>query len=198
MLKKALRVFFILTQIITLSSPALASQDLSEIENYLNNITNLSAKFTQESEGKKVEGKFYLARNKETSGKMRVEYDGDPKIVIVVNGAVLSYYDIELDEISRLSTNTTPASFLTRPKISFSAKDIEVTNIEKKPNQISVSLVKKNRKDAGEFTLVFDLNPLRFAKMKVKNDLDQIISVTLSNIDFNSEIPNKAFILKNR
>jgi len=190
--------FFILLQIALFSAPALASQDLSNIENYLNNITNLSANFTQETEGKKVEGKFYLSRNKETSGKMRVEYAGDPKIVIVVNGAILSYYDVELDEISHLSTNTTPASFLTRPNISFAAKDIEITNIEKKPDQISVSLVKKNRKEAGEFTLVFDLNPLRFAKMKVKNDLDQVISVTLSNADFNSTIPNKVFILKNR
>lgn len=137
-----------------------------------------------------------MARNSESAGKMRVEYLADPKIVIVVNGAVLSYYDVELDEISHLSTNTTPASFLTRPNIFFAAKDIEVTNVEKTPSQISISLVKKNRKDAGEFTLVFDLNPLRFVKMKVKNDLDQIVSVTLSNIDFNSAIPNKFFILK--
>lgn len=177
-------------------SPCYAKEELTQIESYLNNIKNLSANFTQESEGGTINGKFYLARNSESAGKMRVEYLADPKIVIVVNGAVLSYYDVELDEISHLSTNTTPASFLTRPNISFAAKDIEVTNVEKTPSQISISLVKKNRKDAGEFTLVFDLNPLRFVKMKVKNDLDQIVSVTLSNIDFNSAIPNKFFILK--
>lgn len=198
MFKPICLTLFILLKIALFSTPALASQDLSNIENYLNNITNLSAKFIQESEGGKVEGQFYLSRNKETSGKMRVEYAGDPKIIIAVNGSILSYYDVELDEISHISTNTTPASFLTRPNISFSAKDIEITNLQKTSNQISVSLVKKNRKEAGEFTLVFDLNPLRFVKMKVKNDLDQIISVTLSNIDFNSPIPNKIFVLKNR
>jgi outer membrane lipoprotein-sorting protein len=59
-------------------------------------------------------------------------------------------------------------------------------------------LVKKNRKDAGEFTLIFDLNPLRFIKMKVKNDLEQIVTVTLSNIDFKSAIPNKSFVISRK
>lgn len=179
-------------------SPCYATEDLTQIESYLNNIKNISADFTQQSESGTVAGKFYLARNSETAGKMRVEYLAEPKIVIVVNGAVLSYFDVELDEISHLSTNTTPASFLTRPNISFAAKDIEVTKVEKEPNQISISLVKKNRKDAGEFTLIFDLNPLRFIKMKVKNDLEQIVTVTLSNIDFKSTIPNKNFVISRK
>lgn len=174
------------------------SSELAQIESYLNNIKNLSAHFTQVSEASTIEGKFYLVRSPESAGKMRVEYLSDPKILIVVNGAILSYYDVELDEISHLSTNTTPASFLTRPNISFAAKDIEITNIEKKSDQIKISVMKKNRKDAGEFSLVFDLNPLQFVKMEVKNDLGQIIQVTLSNLDFNSSLPNKLFVLKSK
>lgn len=186
------------------ASPSLAknflkeySSDLSNIESYLNNIKNLSADFIQESEGNVVEGKFYLARNSESAGKMRVEYLATPKILIIVNGAVLSYHDVELDEVSHLSTNTTPASFLTRPKISFSAKDVEITNVKKSADEIKVSVMKKNRKDAGEFSLIFKTNPLQFTRMEVKNDLNQIIAVTLRNIDFESELPNKLFIIKN-
>lgn len=170
--------------------------DLAQIETYLNGISNLSAKFTQESSGTLVEGKFYLSRNPESSGKMRIEYSTQPKILIVVNGAVLSYYDVELDEVSHLSTNTTPASFLTRPNISFAAKDVEITNVKKTADSIKVSVMKKNRKEAGEFSLVFKTNPLRFDKMEVKNDLDQIISVSLSNMDFNSPISDKLFVIK--
>ncbi len=167
--------------------------DLSQIELYLNNIKNLSAKFVQEtSDGNIAEGKFFLSR----PGKMRIEYETNPKILIAVNGAILSYFDVELDEISRLSTNTTPASFLTRPNISFNAKDVEITNVTKSANQIKVSVMKKNRKEAGEFSLIFATNPLRFSKMEVKNDLEQIISVTLSEIDFLSPIPDKIFVLK--
>lgn len=172
--------------------------DLSEIENYLNNIETLSAKFIQESDGSLVEGKFFLARNPDSAGKMRVEYLAEPKILIVVNGSVLSYYDVELDEVSHLSTNTTPASFLTRPNISFAAKDVEITNVKKSDNQIKISVMKKNRKDAGEFSLVFDTNPLSFVKMEVKNDLNQIIAVTLSDIDFKSAISDKLFVIRNK
>jgi outer membrane lipoprotein-sorting protein len=167
--------------------------DLQQVENYLNNIKNLSAKFVQESaEGNLVEGKFLLAR----PGKMRIEYSAQPKVIVVVNGAVLSYFDVELDEISRLSTNTTPASFLTRENISFSAKDVEITNVKKTIGQIKISVMKKNRKEAGEFSLIFSTNPLRFDKMEVKNDLDQTIRVTLSDIDFISPISDKMFVLK--
>lgn len=173
--------------------------ELTQIEFYLNNIKNLSAKFIQESSnGNLVEGKFFLARDNESAGKMRVEYLAQPKILIVVNGSVLSYYDVELDEISHLSTNTTPASFLTRPNISFTAKDVEITDIKKTNDQIKISVMKKNRKEAGEFSLIFNINPLQFTKMEVKNDLGQIIAVTLSNIDFNSTIPDKFFVIKNK
>ena len=169
------------------------SADLKQIENYLNKITNLSANFVQKtSDGSKVKGKFFLSR----PGKMRIEYLTKPEVVIVVNGSVLSYYDVELDEISHLSTNTTPASFLTRPSISFNAKDLEVTDIKKFSNQIKISIIKKNRKEAGEFSLVFTTNPLSFIKMEVKNDLDQIIEVILTDIDFTNSITDKIFTLK--
>lgn len=172
-------------------------QELTQIETFLNNIKNLSCRFIQNSNGNIVEGKFYLSRNKDSSGKMRIEYLADPKVLIVVNGAILSYQDIELDEVSRLSTNTTPASFLTRPNISFSAKDVEITNIVKNNNEIKVSVMKKNRKEAGEFSLIFKLDPFEFVKMEVKNDLEQTIAIQLKNIDFQSKISDKLFTIKN-
>jgi outer membrane lipoprotein-sorting protein len=195
---------------------SLYQEDLKNIEIFLNNISNLSANFIQNSQDinsnskssindqssakvnskNLIEGKFYLVRSPTQSGKMRIEYLADPKIVIVVNGSILSYHDIELDEISRISTNTTPASFLTRPNISFSSKDVQITNIQKDNNFIKISLLKKNRKDAGEFSLIFKNSPLEFVKMEVKNDLGQIVSVTLNNIDMTSSIPNKFFVIK--
>ncbi len=169
--------------------------DLEQIESYLNNIQNLSTKFVQESsDGNLVEGKLFLSR----PGKMRVEYNADPKILIIVNGSVLAYNDVELDETSYLSTNTTPASFLTRPNISFSAKDVELTNVKKSDHQIKVSVMKKNRKEAGEFSVIFTTNPLKFAKMEVKNDLDQVTTVTLSDPDFTKQIASSMFVIKNK
>lgn len=170
--------------------------EISQVEEFLNNISNLKANFIQIINDSKVEGIFYLSRNKEKAGKMRIEYLSEPKVLIVVNGSILSYHDIELDEISRLSTNTTPASFLTRPNIAFSSKDIEITNIIKDQDQIKISLLKKNRKDAGEFSLIFRTSPLEFIKMEVKNDLGQEILISLKNIEFPNSISNNFFIIK--
>jgi len=171
------------------------SSDLEQIENYLNNIQNLSTKFVQESaEGNVAEGKLFLSR----PGKMRIEYNADPKILIIVNGSVLAYKDVELDETSYLSTNTTPASFLTRANISFSAKDVEITNVKKSDRQIKVSVMKKNRKEAGEFSIIFATNPLKFIKMEVRNELDQITSVTLLDSDFERPIAGSMFVIKNK
>ena len=167
--------------------------ELEQVETYLNGLKNLSAKFVQEtSDGNLIEGNFLLSR----PGKMRIEYLSQPKILIVVNGSVLSYFDVELDEISHLSTNTTPASFLTRSNISFAAKDVEITNVKKSANQLKISVMKKNRKEAGEFSLIFATNPLRFTKMEVKNDLDQVVGVTLSDIDMVTPISDKMFVIK--
>ena len=170
-------------------------KELSQVESYLNNITNLSSKFIQESsDGNLVEGNFFLLR----PGKMRIEYNDQPQILITVNGSVLAYKDIELDEVSYLRTNTTPASFLTRKNISFSSKDTKVTNVKKSKNYLKISVVKKNRKEAGEFSLVFKTSPLRFIKMEVKNDLDQVVTVTLLNPNFSKKIPKNLFVIKNK
>jgi len=44
---------------------------------------------------------------------------------------------------------------------------------------------------------VFKNDPLTFEKMEVKNDLDQVISVKLSNIKFVENLPNNLFIIPN-
>jgi len=169
--------------------------DLEAVESYLNSIKNFSAKFIQKSSNGTVEGKFYLSR----PGKMRVEYLNEPKILIVVNGSVLSYKDIELDEISNLSTNTTPASFLTRANISFAAKDVEITNVIKNNESITISLIKKNRTEAGEFTLIFKTHPaLGFAKMQVTNDLGEVTSITLNNATFPESLSDNLFVIRNK
>lgn len=169
--------------------------DLEAIETYLNNIKTLSANFVQKTAVSTSQGKFYLSR----PGKMRVEYIDQPKVLIIVNGAVLTYKDLELDETSNLSTNTTPASFLTRPNISFLAKDVEVTNVKKTEDFITVSVIKKNRTEAGEFSLTFKRNPnLEFYKMEVKTDLNQTTSVTLRDAIFDQELSDNLFVIKNK
>lgn len=185
--------FFGLSQAYALNLSAENKSNLKKIEDYLNNIKYLSSNFIQESADKSIiEGKFYLSR----PGKMRVEYITKPKILIIVNGSVLSYIDVELEETSHLSTNTTPASFLTRENISFNAKDVEITRMIDNDKLITVSILKKNRKEAGEFTLTFQKNPFKFIKMEVKNELGEKTSIVLTNTNFSKKLSDNLFITK--
>ncbi len=169
--------------------------DLILVESYLNNIKSLQADFVQEtSNGNVVNGKFFLSR----PGKMRIEYSQPAPVLIIANGSVLAYTDLELEETSYLTTNSTPASFLTRPHFSFLARDVEITGFSKSADLIKVSVVKKNKKEAGEFSLVFQTNPLKFIKMEVKNDLDETTKVAFTTSKFGGTIDNKLFVIKNK
>ena len=79
------------------------------------------------------------------------------------------------------------------------SSDVEITGVKKTEDFITVSLVKKNRTEAGEFSLTFKLNPhLEFYKMEVKNDLDQKTSVTLRETIFGEEINDNLFVEKSK
>jgi outer membrane lipoprotein-sorting protein len=129
---------------------------------------------------------------------MRVEYNKPTPVLIIANGSVLAYTDLELEETSYLSTNSTPASFLTRKNFSFFAKDVEITDFEKSTDTIKVGIVKKNKKEAGTFSLIFKTNPLRFVKMEVKNDLDEITKVSFTTVKFDETIDDQLFVIKNK
>jgi outer membrane lipoprotein-sorting protein len=169
--------------------------DLTLIENYLNNIKFLEADFVQtSSSGDAINGKLFLSR----PSKMRVEYNQPAPALVIINGSVLSYTDLELEETSYLSTNSTPASLLTRANFSFSARDVEIVDFNKSDNFMKVSLVKKNKKEAGEFSLIFTSNPLKFIEMEVKNDMGEITKVVFITSKLGNKIDNKLFVIKNK
>lgn len=167
---------------------------LNKIEYYLNSIKNLEADFVQSVQGSKSYGKFFLSR----PGKMRIEYNSFQKILITVNGSVLTYKDLELDEVSNLSTNTTPASFLTRNNISFKAKDIILDKLNIKPDEVSVTVIKKNRPEAGKFRIIFDKDISSFKRLEVINDINESVTVRLSNITYPEDLDSNLFYIKNK
>lgn len=167
---------------------------INKIEGYLNDLKNLKASFSQSYQGSVSSGTFYLSR----PGKMRVEYDRSQNILITVNGSVLTYKDLDLDEVSSLSTNTTPASFLTRKTISFRAKDIIIDSLKVSKNEVSVAVIKKNRPEAGKFRIVFDSQITHFKRLEVINDSNESVLVKLNNISYPDHLPSDLFFIKNK
>lgn len=173
-------------------------EDLFIIENYLNNIKQFSANFYQESNEKTAKGKFFLSKN-DKNGKIRIEYQTKPKILIIINGSKLIYQDLELEETSYIDSSSTPASFLLKNNISFSDPKISITNIIKNEQEIIISL-KQNQKEQPqiESKIAFNLNPTFLKRIESTNELGQNVILRLENIDTSTPISNKLFIAKNQ
>ena len=65
-----------------------------KVEHYLNGFNSLSANFIQYNDNAhSSSGRIYISK----PGKLRLEYDGENKYLIVVKGGFISYYDKKLD-----------------------------------------------------------------------------------------------------
>jgi len=137
--------------------------DLARIEKYMNNLRTMSAHFYQStSDGGQAEGTLYLAR----PGRLRVEYDPPTPVLIVSDGNQIHYYDSELNQVSTVSLSSTPAAVLVRDKYDLSG-DIRVTDYERGPGVIRVTLQDTKNPDAGKLTLIFQDDPLALRQWKV-------------------------------
>jgi len=150
--------------------------DISRIENYLNRIKTLQARFLQvTSDGDYSEGDFYFSK----PGKMRLNYDSPSSIVILSDGVNLGYYDKELEYVTYINLERTQASILLRERISFSAGDFLVTAFERSPGVLRLTVIKGDDPLEGNITLIFSDHPLGLKKWRVTDAQGVVTNVSL-------------------
>lgn len=149
--------------------------DVARVEEYLNGIRTLSARFMQISEnGGTAEGKLYLSR----PGKLRLEYDPPVPILMVASGSFLVHYDKELKAVTHLPIDSTPAGLLVRERIALSG-DVTVTKVERGPGSLRVTLVQSKDPQAGRITLVFSERPFVLSNWQVTDAQGSMTRVAL-------------------
>ena len=95
-MKKLLPACFLLY---AFSANAQTASDISKIENYLNGIKSMEARFVQTaSNGTTSEGILYI----EKPSKIRMEYAAPTSVLIVGNGDYVVFNDKELDQITNI------------------------------------------------------------------------------------------------
>ena len=155
--------------------------DISRIENYLNRIKTIQARFLQvTSDGDYSEGDLYFSK----PGKMRLNYDSPSPIVIFSDGVNLGYYDKELGQISYINLERTQASILLRERISFSAGDILVTAFERGPGVLRLTVIKGDDPLEGNITLIFSDHPLGLKKWTVADAQGVVTNISLLGTRF--------------
>lgn len=164
--------------------------DIARIEAYLNEVRSVRSKFVQlASGGRFSEGTLYIDR----PGRLRLDYKPPSAIQVFANGRWLVYVDTELEEVSHVPIDSTPAGFLVREKINL-AKDITVERVIRQPGTVSLQMSQTGDPEAGRLTMTFADAPLSLRKWTVVDAQGTSTSVTLVAPDFNVAIPHAVFI----
>ncbi len=153
------------------------SADLARVQDYLNNIHTLQSRFEQiADDGGIATGTIYLSR----PGKMRVEYDPPVPILLVATEGRIWYYDKKLEEVSFFDLKDTPAWFLLQDNVRFGG-DITVSNLEREPAVLRVTLTETKNPDLGQATVVLSDHPLELKKWQILDAQQKNVTVTLDD-----------------
>lgn len=192
-MQKTIVLFVVLFSLIGTNASAedIKSETVSQVERYLNNLTTVTAKFTQIApDGNIAEGVFYLQR----PGKMRWEYDPPVPIVMVSNGDTLIYYDSELQQTNNIPIKETLAGFLVQKHIVLRDSFI-VDSAEQDAGMLRISLHQKASPDEGKLMLEFADVPFRLNSMMVTDATNQETRIAFSGAVFGQPIDQKKFDL---
>lgn len=163
--------------------------DIQRVERYLNDVDTLKARFRQIAEdGGIAQGTIYLRR----PGRMRVEYDPPVPVLLVADGMLVSYYDSELDQLTQVPLRSTPAWFLLRDPIDLGG-DITVTEVERAPGALRVSMYQTDEPDAGSVELVFAEDPLQLRQWTITDAQGKEVLIRLESVSYGASMANELF-----
>ena len=170
------------------------SADVARIETYLNSLRTVRSSFVQvSSRGETAEGTVFIER----PGRLRLDYSDPSNIEVYVNGNWLIHVDTELEAVSHVPVNWTPARFLVSERIALSG-EATVQRIRRRPGLISIELVQTRDPEAGSFELTFFDGPLALRQWIVVDAQGVTTTVTLSGPAFNVPIPREVFVFDSR
>ena len=173
----------VLAGVLFAMAPAQAETDselLGRVERYLNAIVGMQANFMQVNhDGSISEGTMALQR----PGLMRLDYQPPVMVRIVSDGQWITYYDLELGQISQAPLNGTHAELLVRNDLRFGV-DFVVMALKHEAAAIEITLARDGDTTEGSLTLIFSDNPLELRQWSVIDTQGLNTQVTLFDTRF--------------
>ncbi|WP_425407025.1 LolA family protein [Hwanghaeella sp.] len=166
--------------------------DINRIETYLDQLTTLDSRFVQiDPNGNFSEGTVFLSR----PGRMRFEYDPPSPLLLVADGTWFIYVDKELEEVSHIPLDSTPAAFLLQEEISLKDQ-YKVTDISRGSGLVTVDIIERYAPENGKVQLVFEDRPLQLKQWNITDAQGLDTRVTLINSRFGRELEDEMFRFK--
>ena len=152
--------------------------DIGRAETYLNGLKSLKARFTQVAQdGGLSEGTAWLVR----PGRMRFQYDPPAPFLLIAAHGVLTFHDSALQQTSNIGLNRTPLGILLAEHVELSGA-VTVTDIQRVPGQLQLTLVRTDSAGDGGLTLIFADQPLTLRQWTVVDAQRRETRVTLYNV----------------
>jgi len=152
--------------------------DIARVESYLNGIKTLKAHFFQVAgDGGTSQGTAWLDR----PGRMRFQYEPPAPFLLIAGHGVLTFNDSSLQQTSNIPLSRTPLGILLAENVTLNGS-VTVTNIQRLPGQLQLTLVRTDSPGDGSLTLIFADNPLALRQWVVVDAQRRETHVTLSDV----------------
>ena len=163
--------------------------DLSRVQNYLDSLRTLKARFLQvASNGSVAQGTVWLER----PGRMRFQYDPPSPLLLVAGHGLVVFHDSSVNQTSNIPIGQTPLGILLADHVQFGG-DVTVTGMQHLPGQIQVSMVRTASPGDGTLTLIFADNPLTLRQWTVLDAQRQETHVTLYDVQLGGSFNPQLF-----
>lgn len=168
-----------------------SKSDIQLLNDHLNSFKTLVTNFSEIHAAGEKHGRILIHK----PGMMKIEYSKPTRISIVIHDDVVSYYDHELNELTKIKQNPKFLTFLSRNKIDLS-KDFDSFACDVKGVNTDVVVTLKEQEETVNLTLRFLQHNLNNVLIKTKEGTKSLVK--FQNMLFNYKINVSEFELRDK
>ncbi len=171
------------------NTAGVSQEIIVKAERWFENITTMRAEFIQvSSDGSTAMGTLYLRRPKQ----MRLQYDGDAKLALIVSGGWLHVDEGEKKQVNSYPIGSTPFAPMLQEDIQLRSEKFK-TSTAQKDGVVSVTLFQETGESAGSLTLEFSESPFALRRWIIEDAVGVTTIVTLQNQIYGEDFNNFLF-----
>jgi outer membrane lipoprotein-sorting protein len=169
--------------------PAQAQTGVPQIEQYVNSLRTVKARFVQSNpNGSIAQGTLYVRR----PGRMRFEYDPPSQLKIVADGYQVTMWDPATKDFGQWPIGWTAASFLAKEPFSLSG-DLRVEKLDRVNGLIEATISQAKKPQEGKMVVRFAENPLALRGWTIIDSRGQQVSVALTDLQTGMQLADSLF-----
>jgi outer membrane lipoprotein-sorting protein len=185
-----MRIFLAtVVSLLAFAGVAHAQAGVPEIEQYINSIRTLQARFVQNNpNGSVVQGTLYLRR----PGRMRFEYDAPSQLKIVADGTQVTLWDPKTRDFGQWPIGWTAASFLVREQLRLSG-DLTVQSLQRTGDGLQLTVVQTKKPQEGKIIVRLAENPLALRGWSIIDNRGSKVDVALVDVRSGVQLADSLF-----